>query len=93
MCYVFFEYFVALRCFFNFFTGASEHMVLLRSGVEQQECVGGFIFMLYVLYELLLGMNVQDSTCGMFYVDLYMRKLVKVIWGSIKVLGRHENMF
>ena len=50
---MFFEYFVALRCFFNFFTGTSEHMVSLRSGVERQECVGGFIFMLCDLYELL----------------------------------------
>ena len=48
--------------------------------------------MLYVLYELLHGMIVQDSTCGMFYVDLYVGKSVKVIWGSIKVLGRHVNM-
>ena len=68
---MFFEYFVALRCFFNFFTGTSEHMVSLRSGVERQECVGGFIFMLCDLYELLLGMNVQGSTYGMFLRDFY----------------------
>ena len=68
---MFFEYFVALRCFFNFFTGASGHMVSLRSGVERQECVGGFIFMLCDLYELLLGMNVQGSTYGMFLRDFY----------------------